>query len=153
MASSNPVSHKRTRSFAENTTDAPETKRRSEKVLEQDMVQKVYIVLVHDMPAYGPDQFTIHGVYADMNDANNALKGLTSDEYRGEEGENKYSLSADGRIFYECYDTGEGNQANISVEEYDVKPPGCEPEIEFEIQESTSEEGDEDEEDEEGDDE
>ena len=153
MATANPLSHKRTSSFAENTTEAPETKRRSEKAPAHDIVQKVYIVLINDMPEYGGDHFAVHGVYAAMNDANNALKRLANDEYSGAEEDNEYSLSADGRISFSCSDTGEGGRAEISVEEWDVKPPGCEPEIELEIGEPTSEEGDEDEEDEEGDDE
>ncbi|KAM3072284.1 hypothetical protein ACMFMG_009095 [Clarireedia jacksonii] len=126
-------SQKRTGSSSDNPLAEPENKRA--KISEPPAKQYVYIV-VHDMAmAYGGGDDS--GIY----DANNCIKRVVNDEYSGVDKEYVTISTSDGRIRWECSDTGEGDQATLRVEKHELKGPGSEKQREWGNEEDYDDEG------------
>lgn len=136
-----PVSHKRTSSAAGNTAEEPQVKRQASdtanpaftsksKVADQDP-HYVYVVMVDSNPQYTEPLSDIHAIYATIKDANNAVKGIVNTEYKDSD-ETKQGCEDDGRIYWSSDDAGEGERVEVYIRVLEVKPPGCEPEREWE---------------------
>jgi hypothetical protein len=135
-----PVSHKRTSSAAGNTAEEPQIKRQASdtanpaftlkpKVADQDP-HYVYVVMVDSNPQYTEPLSDIHAIFATIKDANNAVKGIVNSEYNGVE-ETNQGCEDDGRIYWSSDDAGEGERVEVYIRVLEVKPPGCEPEREW----------------------
>jgi hypothetical protein len=74
----------------------------------------------------------IHAIYATIKDANNCVKGIVNTEYSGTE-ESQQGSEDDGRIYWSTDDAGEGERVEVYIRVLEVKPPGSEPEREWEI--------------------
>ena len=129
------VSYKRTSSTAGNTAPAPEPKRQDLEEASKEVptskvsagaAQYVYVVIVDSNPQYLEATSDIHGIYASIKDANNALKGIAND-YGGAL-ECDFGIKADGRAFWNCQDAGEGEFVELSIKKMKAKREGCEPE-------------------------
>jgi hypothetical protein len=73
----------------------------------------------------------IHAIYATIKDANNAVKGIVNTEYIGCE-DFKQGSEDDGRFYWSSDDAGEGERVEVYIRVLEVKPPGSEPEREWE---------------------
>lgn len=113
--------HKRTSSAAGNTTEAPETKRRTEVVSEP---QVVYVVVVTSS-FRGEGGTDIRGIYSTLEDANNRVRGIVSDDYEYAE-DARRSSHPDGRVSWASDDVGEGDTAEIKIEIHEVRPAASE---------------------------
>jgi hypothetical protein len=89
--------------------------------------QYVYVVMIDSNPQYTEPHSDIHAIYATIQDANNAVKGIVNDMYT-EAGETKQGCEDDGRICWSSDDAGEGERVEVYIRVVEVKPPGCEPE-------------------------
>jgi hypothetical protein len=136
-----PVSHKRSSSAAGNTAEEPQVKRQASDVTNPAFTLKskvsdpdphyVYVVMVDSNPQYTEPLSDIHAIYATIKDANNAVKGIVNSEYNGAD-ETKQGCEDDGRIYWSSDDAGEGERVEVYIRVLEVKPPGCEPEREWE---------------------
>jgi hypothetical protein len=136
-----PVSHKRSSSAAGNTAEEPQVKRQASDAANPAFTLKskiadhdphyVYVVMVDSNPQYTEPLSDIHAIYATIKDANNAVKGIVNSEYNGAE-ETKQGCEDDGRIYWSSDDAGEGERVEVYIRVLEVKPPGCEPEREWE---------------------
>ncbi|KAF4627458.1 hypothetical protein G7Y89_g10697 [Cudoniella acicularis] len=140
------VSHKRTSSTAGNTTSPPQTKVRiaSAQTL---TLQEVFIVVRTDNPGCQDPRSETQGVYLTLQDANNCVRRIANTEFSAAEewSSPKWGTEDDGRVYWESDDVGEGEQAELRIERWEVKAPGSEEDVEFEVgkEESGSEdEGD-----------
>lgn len=59
------------------------------------------------------------------------MKGIVNSEYGGTE-ESKQGSEDDGRIYWSSDDAGEGERVEVYTRVLEVKPPGCEPEVDWE---------------------
>jgi hypothetical protein len=104
----------------------------------------VYIVIIDSAPQYMESTSDIHGVYATIKDANNAVKAIVNNF--GEPEECTHGFEDDGRLHWESGDAGEGERIEVRIKVEEVKGPGSEPELEmgpnFGILEDASEEED-----------
>jgi len=135
------TSHKRTSSAAGNTAEAPQVKRQAQDTASPAFTLKpngadldpyyVYVVMVDSNPQYTEPFSDIHSIYATIKDANNAVKGIVNNEY-SESAETKQGIEDDGRIYWSSNDAGEGERVEVYIRVLEVKPPGCEPEREWE---------------------
>jgi hypothetical protein len=145
--------HKRTSSAAGNTNAGPEVKRQTPMSSGQNHShpesrhpepQYVYIVMIDSAPQYMESTSDIHGVYATIKDANNAVKAIVNNF--GEPEECTHGFEDDGRLHWESGDAGEGERIEVRIKVEEVKGPGSEPEREmgpnFGILEDASEEED-----------
>jgi hypothetical protein len=85
--------------------------------------------MIDSAPQYADSWSDIHGVYATIKDANNALKGLVNDF--GNPEECTHGIEDDGRIYWESGDAGEGERVEIRIKVEEVKSLGSEPEREM----------------------
>ncbi|PQE27596.1 hypothetical protein CJF30_00007910 [Rutstroemia sp. NJR-2017a BBW] len=113
-------SQKRTGSSTDNPTAELENKRA--KTSAPPHKQYVHIVLHEVAMAYGEPSTDVCGVYASVEDANNCIKRVV-----------RWSSS----------DTGEGDQATLSIEMHEMKPPGSEEPCEWPVYEGSGDGGDE----------
>jgi hypothetical protein len=136
-----PESHKRTSSAAGNTAEEPQLKRQTSdtanpaftlnpRISDSDP-HYVYVVMADSNPQYMEPHSDIHAIYSTVQDANNAVKGIVNDEYT-EADETKQGCKDDGRIYWSSDDAGEGEKVEVYIRVMEVKPPGCEPEREWE---------------------
>jgi hypothetical protein len=146
-----PASHKRTSSAAENSTTAPETKRRDTAAIEtslQDVAspppgnfpQYAYIV-IEDYERHHTYEETyqeIKGVFMSTEDANNRLRGVVNDEYSTMIF--RHGVKSDGRIWWKSSDVGEGDKVELRIEKHEFGAPGSEPKREL-INEIPDDEG------------
>jgi hypothetical protein len=136
-----PVSHKRTSSAAGNTAGEPQLKPQASDNGNSALVPKsevsefdpqyVYVVMIDSNPQYTEPTSDIHAIYATIQDANNAVKGIVNNSYT-EAGETDKWGEDDGRIHWSSDDAGEGERVEVFIRVMEVKPPGCEPEREWE---------------------
>lgn len=136
-----PTSHKRTSSAAGNTAEEPQVKRQAADAANPAFTLKpngadidphyVYVVMVDSNPQYTEPLSDIHAIYATTKDANNAVKGIVNSEYGGS-AETKQGSEDDGRIYWSSDDVGEGERVEVYIRVLELKPPGCEPEREWE---------------------
>lgn len=139
----NAASHKRTSSTAENTTTPPPPKRKAQdSSTKTSPNQTVYIVLEKLSPTYTDSATQIHGVYATLKDANNAVIRICSDEYSGVE-EFSRGTDEDGKVYWRSGDTGEGDGAEVTIEMQVIRAPGSEKEREWGDEEEEEQEDDE----------
>jgi hypothetical protein len=85
--------------------------------------------MIDSAPQYMESTSDIHGVYATIEDANNALKGIVNDF--GEPEECTHGFEDDGRLHWESGDAGEGERIEVLIKVEEVKGPGSEPELEM----------------------
>ena len=66
-------------------------------------------------------------MYSTLQDANNALRRFVEDSYDATE-RCKHGTRANGTLWWSSGDTGEGDQAKVSIKIWDVDAPGTVPE-------------------------
>ncbi|KAK0107128.1 hypothetical protein ONS95_003834 [Cadophora gregata] len=129
------ISHKRTSSAADNNAIAPEPKRQDREEDSKDTSASnvstatplyVYVVMIDSSPQYSDATSDIHGIYASIKDANNALKGIANG-YGGVL-DCSFGAEPDGRVFWSCQDAGEGESIELGIARIEVKDEGSEPE-------------------------
>ncbi len=91
----------------------------------------MYVVIVDSDPPYKDSRSDIHAIYSTIQDANNAVKCIVKREYTEAE-ETKQGYEDDGRIYWSSDDAGEGERVEVYIRVMEVKPPGREPEREWE---------------------
>jgi hypothetical protein len=139
----NQSSHKRTRSTADNATALPSSKKQSlaganPKVSEpatvpaQSLVKalkQVFVLEVDTIPGYENEEASsgVCGVYATLEDANNAVRKLVKEEYEHAE-DAKHGTKADGTVWWSSEDVGDGEQVSVSIKIWDVNEAGSVPE-------------------------
>jgi hypothetical protein len=138
----NQSSHKRSSSVAENSTsNLPDTKKQT-LVAPNPAVsasaentpnppKEVYVLQVERLPAYSDSSTDIYGVYATLQDANNALRKFVLDEYYMDEN-SRHGTRADGTVWWSSDDVGEGDQAKVSIRVLKVSEAGSVPECTWE---------------------
>jgi len=139
------ASHKRTSSAAGNSTsELPEIKKtaivapntvpfstpKPLPVKKRVPGQFVYIVMVDSQEQYSPGVSDVPDIYATIEDANNAVRRISGDEYSGTE-ESEHGTNANGTVWWSTDDAGEGERVRVFVKVCEVKPPGSEPECEW----------------------
>ncbi|CZR59641.1 uncharacterized protein PAC_09535 [Phialocephala subalpina] len=126
----------RTSSTSQSTQTPPRTKHQA---ADKPKPQYVYVVSVDKIDRASDPSPTIHGIYEDIKDANNAVKRIVNDEYSGVTDYDR-GVHPDGTAYWSSDDTREGERIDVRVEKMRVRPPGSEKECDWEDPEEDDDE-------------